>query len=96
MTLGDSIRHFRNKANLRQIDVANKLNINKSAYAAYEEDRATPPPVVLYALCQLYACTLEDLIMGATEIKPQPEKQFYARYLQAEDNVRKAIDLLLK
>ena len=52
---------LREKANLRQDDVAAALNIDRSTVAKWETGVASPRTDKLPALARLYRCSIDDL-----------------------------------
>jgi transcriptional regulator with XRE-family HTH domain len=57
---------LRKKAHLRQEDVAEKLNLCRTAYTKYENDRAEPDKTRLMTLAEMFGVTVGYLV-GAQE-----------------------------
>ena len=93
-----NLRILRNEYKATQKDVAEKLNIKIFTYQAYEEDRASPPSLILINLAEMYAITVNDLVRAdlSMPIVPIKENLLLTKYNLAADNVRGAIDCLLK
>ena len=66
MTFGDRLRNLRQKANMTQKEVAEKLGITESAYGYYEQGRREPPQEAYKVLAQLFDVTLDYLILGTS------------------------------
>lgn len=64
----EHLRNIREECNLRQIDVANILGINRSTYSSYEIERDTIPINHLNTLCNYFDVSI-DYIMGFSKIK---------------------------
>ena len=57
---------LRKKAHLRQEDVAEKLNLCRTAYTKYENDKAEPDKTRLMTLAEMFGVTVGYLV-GAQE-----------------------------
>ena len=93
-----NLRILRNEYKATQKDVAEKLGVKPFTYQAYEEGRSSPPSLLLVQLAEMYAITVNDLVktdlsMPIVKIK---ENLLLTKYNLAADNVRGAIDCLLK
>jgi len=62
------LRNIREECNLRQVDVANILGINRSTYTSYEIERDTIPINHLNTLCNYFDVSI-DYIMGLSKFK---------------------------
>lgn len=57
-----NIQAMRKERNLRQIDLAKKLNVKRSRIAAWETGRTSPRPKMLLQIAKLFKCRMEDLL----------------------------------
>ena len=64
----EHLRNIREERNLRQIDIANVLGINRSTYTSYEIERDTIPINHLNNLCNYFNISI-DYAMGLSSIK---------------------------
>lgn len=64
----EHLRNIREERNLRQIDIANILGINRSTYTSYEIERDTIPITHLNNLCNYFNISI-DYAMGLTTKK---------------------------
>lgn len=64
----EQLRNIREERNLRQVDVANILGINRSTYTSYEIERDTIPINHLNKLCNYFAVSI-DFVMGLSQTK---------------------------
>lgn len=64
----EHLRNIREERNLRQIDIATILGINRSTYTSYEIERDTIPIQHLNNLCNYFNISI-DYAMGLTKIK---------------------------
>jgi transcriptional regulator with XRE-family HTH domain len=70
MTLGSRLKKLREKFNMSQIRVAEKLSISNVQLSRYESDDRKPEPELLAKLADLYETTT-DYITGRTD-DPSP------------------------
>lgn len=59
-----NLKLVRTKAKLTQAQVAAALNVNQSAVAYWETNRAKPRADKLPALARLFGCTIEELLQS--------------------------------
>jgi DNA-binding XRE family transcriptional regulator len=93
-----NLRKLRKEYKVRQKDVAEKLNIKTFTYQAYEEDRASPPSLILIKLAEMYSITVNDLVRAdlSMSIAPIKENLLLTKYNLCPDFIKVAIDCLLK
>lgn len=58
-----SLAAARVNANLRQLDVANKLNINVSTVANWENGKTAPDADHFQELCSIYKCPMDVIFL---------------------------------
>lgn len=56
------LRMLRKKAHLTQADVADALNLHRTAYTKYETDKACPDQACLLVLAELFHVTVDFLL----------------------------------
>lgn len=66
MTIGDSFKRFRKMRGLTQQQVADTLNIQKSAYQRYEHDKVVPAATVIIDLSSAFNVST-DYLLGRTD-----------------------------
>jgi len=66
MTISDSFRHFRKEYGLTQQNVADALNIQKSAYQRYEKGRVVPAATVIINLADYFNVST-DYLLGRSD-----------------------------
>lgn len=64
--LSENIRRFRKQNAFTQSELAEKLQVKRSAIGAYEEGRAEPRLATLRAMASLFNCSLDALVHGDT------------------------------
>lgn len=62
----ERIKSVRKDHGWSQQQMANRLHISRSAYAAYESGRTACPPAILIQLSQLYNTSI-DFLLGRTD-----------------------------
>lgn len=66
MTIGDSFRRFRKERGLTQQQVADALNMYKSAYQRYEQGKVIPAATVIINLADFFNVSA-DYLLGRTD-----------------------------
>lgn len=67
--LSEKLKQLRSEAGLTQEQVAEKLNVTRSAIARWETDKGFPDITYLIAISELYDITVDELINGSKEVK---------------------------
>lgn len=62
MTVGESIKFHRTKVGLTQKDLSEKLNVSFQTISKWENDTNEPDLTTLKAMCDIFNCTVDDLI----------------------------------
>lgn len=73
MSLGKRLRTLRMRRNMRQEDVAKRLEISKSAVGMYERGDREPSLETLQKLADLYGVTT-DFLLGRTLLSSDPQE----------------------
>ena len=61
-----AFKNARIKAHLTQQEAADKIGVHQTAIAAWETGRARPRAAKLMKVCEIYGCTLEELLSPET------------------------------
>lgn len=61
------IRFFRERAGLRQADVAKKLDVDQTAVSNWELGKSKPLRKYHKKLAKLFSCTVEELLAESEE-----------------------------
>mgnify|MGYP000417330588 CR=1 FL=1 len=94
-----NLRVLRNILNVPAQTVSDKLGIKAGTYRAWEEGRCQPDAAMLIKISELHEVSLTDLIKNdLSKKKPEQTRDHFiiSRYNVADDNIKKAIDLMLK
>ncbi len=62
MSLGEKIRFLRSKDSITQEELAEKLNVLRSAIAKWETDKGTPDIANLKMISQMFEISIDDLL----------------------------------
>lgn len=63
-TLGENIRHYRERTGLTQTELAYRLNVSDGAVSAWESGRNRPKYDLILLLATELRCTVRDLYRG--------------------------------
>lgn len=74
MELRDNIAERRRAAGLTQEDVASRLGVSRQTVGKWEAGRAIPELEKLVALCDLFGCTLDEIV-GKARLESASEKE---------------------
>lgn len=62
MTLGEIIKHKRERKELSQCDMAKKLGTSNESVFRWEHDIVLPSLINLISLADVFQCTLDELV----------------------------------
>lgn len=74
MNFGEQIKKIRKERNLTQQDMADKLNVSRQAVSNWENDKNLPDIEMLIIMSQVFHLTLDELILGGTQMNNMTEK----------------------
>jgi len=69
MTVGNTLKYHRKKANLSQIEVARKLHVSRQSISSWENDHSYPSLDNLIALSRIYQTSIEDLLKDNEQLR---------------------------
>ena len=61
-----SIRLFRKRLKMSQVDLAHRLNVSQSAVAKWENGDNFPRTDILLKMAEIFHCTIDELVKGET------------------------------
>lgn len=64
MSLGENLQYLRKKDNITQEQLAEKLDVSRQSVSKWESDTTYPEMDKLIQLCQMFHCSLDDLVQG--------------------------------
>lgn len=75
MNLGENIFKLRSEKGMSQGDLSNVLEVSRQSVSKWENNSAVPELDKLLKLSDLFDVTLDELVKGRKEPKPEPEIQ---------------------
>ena len=74
MSFRDNLQHLRATRNMTQEQLAMLLGVSRQSVTKWEAEKSYPEMDKLLKLCQIFECTLDDLVQGdLTGRAPEPE-----------------------
>ena len=70
MSFRDNLQHLRATRNLTQEQLAMLLGVSRQSVSKWEAERAYPEMDKLLKLCDLFGCTLDELVSGDLTGRP--------------------------
>lgn len=64
MSFRDNLLHLRAAHHMTQEQLAEQLGVSRQSVAKWESNKSTPEMDKLVALCQIFDCTLDELVQG--------------------------------
>ena len=74
MNFDEQIKKIRKDKNLTQQDMADKLGISRQAVSNWENNKNLPDIEMLITMSQVFCLTLDELILGGTQMNNMTEK----------------------
>lgn len=74
MNFGEQIKKIRKDRNLTQQGIAEKLGISRQAVSNWENDKNLPDIEMLIKMSQVFHITLDELLLGGTQMNNMTEK----------------------
>lgn len=75
MSFRDNLQHLRATRNMTQEQLAMLLGVSRQSVTKWEAEKSYPEMDKLIKICQLFECSLDDLVQGdLTSRQPQAEK----------------------
>lgn len=72
MSFRDNLQHLRAERNMTQEQLAMLLGVSRQSVTKWEAERATPELDKLLKMCQIFDCTLDDLVRGDLTSRSDP------------------------
>ena len=75
MSFRDNLQHLRDTRNMTQSELAMLVGVSRQSVAKWEAEKSYPEMDKLLKLCDLFECTLDDLVRGdLTGRAPDPTR----------------------
>ncbi len=96
MNFAENLRTLRKKKNYSQEELADKLQVSRQAISKWESGTGFPEIENLMILCELFDCSMDELIKGKISLDASLEKQVYEHFIdQFSQSIAGAIMLIL-
>lgn len=73
MSFRDNLQHLRATRNMTQEQLAMLLGVSRQSVTKWEAEKSYPEMDKLIKICQLFGCTLDDLVTGDLTQRPSEE-----------------------
>ena len=73
MSFRDNLQHLRATRNMTQEQLAMLLGVSRQSVTKWEAEKSYPEMDTLIKICQLFDCTLDDLVTGDLTQRPSEE-----------------------
>ncbi|MBS5450269.1 MAG: helix-turn-helix transcriptional regulator [Coriobacteriia bacterium] len=70
MSFRDNLQHLRAMRNMTQEQLAMLLGVSRQSVTKWEAEKASPEMDKLLAICDIFGCTLDDLVRGDLSTRP--------------------------
>lgn len=81
MSLGENLQFLRKRDNITQEQLAEKLDVSRQSVSKWESDTTYPEMDKLIQLCQMFHCSMDDLVHGYIKDIHVEEKTEYDRHM---------------
>ena len=80
MKFEENVRELRKQRGMSQEELAEYLKVSRQSISKYENGTASPELDKLMQLCELFDCTLDDLLKGEVKERDVVSKEVYERH----------------
>lgn len=96
MNFGENLQTLRKIKNYSQEDLADKLQVSRQAVSKWESGTGFPETEKLISICDLFDCSMDELVKGKISIDSNSEKEEYDSFMNKfGKNISLAIMLIL-
>lgn len=96
MNFGENLQTLRKIKNYSQEDLADKLQVSRQAVSKWESGTGFPETEKLISICDLFDCSMDELVKGKISIDSNSEKEEYDSFMNKfGKNISIAITLIL-
>lgn len=81
MNFGENLQTLRKLKNYSQEDLADKLQVSRQAVSKWESGTGYPETEKLISICDLFDCSMDELIKGKISIDSNSEKKVYDSFM---------------
>ena len=95
MTFSDRVKQLRLKAGMTQHELADMLNLSRSAVAGYESEEKQASVKIIKELSNIFNVSI-DYLLGETDIKNKPDDLLRGEYHKDFENVDEALKFIVE
>lgn len=96
MNFGENLQTLRKLKNYSQEDLADKLQVSRQAVSKWESGTGFPETEKLISICDLFDCSMDELVKGKISIDSNSEKEVYDSFMNKfSKSISLAIMLIL-
>lgn len=81
MNFGENLQTLRKLKNYSQEDLADKLQVSRQAVSKWESGTGFPETEKLISICDLFDCSMDELVKGKISIDSNSEKEVYDSFM---------------
>ena len=81
MNFGENLQTLRKLKNYSQEDLADKLQVSRQAVSKWESGTGFPEAEKLISICDLFDCSMDELVKGKISIDSNSEKKVYDSFM---------------
>lgn len=75
MAIGKNIKEYRNKLNITQKDLADKLHVTYQAVSRWENEETEPSISTITQMCEIFNCTVDELLGVEVQVEEEAKKE---------------------
>lgn len=81
MSLGENLQFLRKRNNITQEQLAEKLDVSRQSISKWESDSTYPEMDKLLQLCQMFHCTMDDMVQNDISTLYTEDKTEYDKHM---------------
>ena len=81
MNFGENLQTLRKQNNYSQEDLADKLQVSRQAVSKWESGTGFPETEKLISICDLFDCSMDELVKGKISIDSNSEREAYDSFM---------------
>ncbi len=81
MNFGENLQTLRKLKNYSQEDLADKLQVSRQAVSKWESGTGYPETEKLISICDLFDCSMDELVKGKISVDSNTEKELYDSFM---------------
>ena len=85
--IGIRIRIARLDKKISQEDLADKLQVSRQAVSKWESGTGFPETEKIIAICEVFKCSMDELVKGKISLDVKSEKEEYERIMNEVNEV---------